>query len=136
MDPNKQQNNFQDHLAKHIINRGYTIYGGYVYKRLINGDETNDIDVHVENIDDMNNLAQNLKETFDCKKEKVYWEDGFIDFPPYVTGMRMSCPCIKNDQNDQSNQKLYSVDLMIECESISQNGDIFKLEYKLINKRP
>ena len=120
MESNKFSRTYQDCLAEHIIKQGYTIYGGYVYKRLINGDETNDIDVHVKNNEDMNALAKNLGETFSCKIEDSYW-----NVPPYQIGLTMSCP--------DNQKKLHVVDLMIES---VQPIDLFKLEYKQVNDKP
>ena len=128
MNYNKQDKNFQDKLAEYIVKKGYTLYGGYVYKKLVNGDETKDIDVHVENKNDMNLLAENLKDMFDCKEEKLYIDGRFLDFGSYVTGMRISCPCPHNVNN------AYLIDLMIQ--SLHQNNDILKLEYKQINEKP
>ena len=126
MEHNKQPENFQDHMATHIIKQGYTIYGGYVYKRLLNGDKTNDIDVHVTNKEDMYSLSKNLTETFGCKEERLYMDDMYWDIDPYVIGMRMSCLC--------KQQNFYSIDLIFK--NMSQNNDIFKLEYKQINEKP
>ena len=60
----------QDKLAEYIVKQGYTIYGGYVYKRLVNGDYTKDIDVHTKNKDDTYILAKDLKDNFGCKQKK------------------------------------------------------------------
>lgn len=115
---------YQNQLANHIIKQGYTIYGGYVYKKLVNGDETNDIDVHVKNIKDMDTLADNLNETFGCHKGDLSYNGTFWDINPYINGRKMLCPF---------EEKYYKIELMIES---TQNNDIFKLEYKQDNNKP
>lgn len=127
MESNTCSEDYQDHLANHIIKQGYTIYGGYVYKKIVNGDKTDDIDVHVKDKEDMNILAKHLQETFGCNKEKSYWESDCYDIPLYEIGMRMLCPYNK--------QGLYAIDLMDTTES-QQTTDIFKLEYKQVNDKP
>ena len=117
---------YQNKLATHIINKGYTIYGGYVYKTLVNNDPTSDIDVHVKNKEDMNVLLKDLEENFGCVKEDEYWDGKCLDMPPFLVGYTLTCPFSNTSCN---------VDLVYDYHA-EQDNDIFKLEYKQVNNKP
>lgn len=66
---------FQDKLADDIVDQGHAIFGGYVFKRLVNGDPTNDIDVRVDP-SRMQELQKYLEETHNCRLDN----SGIVDF--------------------------------------------------------
>lgn len=122
----KSPETYQDVLAKHIINQGYTIYGGYVYKRLVNGDKTDDIDVHVKNDEDMHALYKNLGEHFDCVQK--------YRNKKYVTGISMVCPNTRWFRSGYP-ESLFTVDIF-QDNTFLLESDIFKLEYRQIDGKP
>ena len=94
---------YQDKLANFILQNHYTIFGGYIYKTLINGDKTDDIDVMVRSKQEMEILKKKLKRKFKCiELQNNYMSDEYFSYD--MTGIKMLCP---------NNKKYYYVDILM-----------------------
>ncbi len=113
-------NEYQDRIATHIIKEGYTIFGGYVYKRLVNGDQTSDIDVKVNNYKEILNLQNDLLNTFGCIKIN---KRNFIDYNTNTNEPSVTLNCGQSQYVDICTKQF--VDIITK-----QDSKIFKLEYK------
>jgi len=126
------KNSLQDKIAMGLVRNGYTLYGGYVYKKIVNNDDTNDIDViHDEGVQKF------LQDTYSCVKI----ESSRFRYPyscVKIESTRFRCPSAsvfnkdvyvditKHDENSNSSNSSNS----------NNKSKIFKLHYKLINGIP
>lgn len=126
---------FQHELAKFIIGKGHPLVGGYVYKTLVNGDRSSDLDVKVkeeQDDTDVKNLLGELKKKFKCE------EVTFREHPRYdrtIQGHSLVCPFNTWDSWRKTMQKSYmGIDVIIKSPEVK--NDIFKLQYKQVDGVP
>ena len=118
---------YQNKLVKSLLDKGHTLFGGYVYKTVVNGDESNDIDVSVPP-ESIETLLNEMQKEFKCNRTSLY--------EPYARGNSLLCPfeiwIPKLGKYETSHQRID----IITSDSRKDDSDIFKLQYKQVNGIP
>ena len=119
---------FQRKLVDFALNNGGIIYGGFIYKKIIRGESTRDIDVKAKDKEHLNELSNKFQKEFDCKivpkpKELLY---AISTLPKeeqrkYLEASLLDC---KDDLSDTR----FDVDLVVDDNNKKENP-IWNLEY-------
>ena len=105
---------YQDRIARGLVVNNFTVYGGYVYKKLVNGDKTNGIDVLTKDTQESTNASNFLQSNYKCKQ-----------FDKYIGKINLVCP--------YGREKVY---VNIYNGWPKSENRIFKLQYKLVDSIP
>ena len=125
----------QDRIATKILKFGHTIFGDYVYKTLVNGDSTPNIDVVVPGVtykygnfngnrEGVDKLADYLTDKFKCE----CFDAGHLGYDD-IYSVHMSCPGVSDQKENRVTVNIYD-------ENPSNKGwlsPIFRLNYKAVN---
>ena len=137
----------KDRLAEHIVDNGYSIFGGYVYKTKVNGDKTLDIDVDIS-YNDPSDLIKSLEEKFSCYLHDDQHRDnlsGYTVFfcPDNPAEHRFNMQADK-EMNEGKKKGLLSLvrsdvryeEVKLFKRNFQDKNPIFKLHYKKVNGIP
>jgi hypothetical protein len=130
--PEKIRRNFQDKLVDHIVNGGHTIGGSYVYKTLVNGDPSSDIDVKVTSYNEMEKLCNEMETLFKCQRSRITEEPisiGLFRYGGEGMGNALQCPYSVNGRTEYER-----VEMIMPLQRPS--NPVFNLEYKQVDGKP